>query len=79
MPQYFTNASRSGRVRFGEFHLPIAVLSSSTSHLPIGVATPAGQTARGIAKWLLRVHGAIVPGLFVVIDGEFVPVEPAPD
>jgi hypothetical protein len=46
--------------------------------MPIGIASAIGRTEHGLAVWGLRVHGAEVPGRWVIIDGRFVAVEGAP-
>ena len=39
--------------------------------LPIGTARFDGPNEKGVALWRLTVHGAELPGLWVVIDREF--------
>jgi hypothetical protein len=73
--QYFSSDSRSGRVRYGAIHWRVGVDASPVDHQRIGDATEVGLTPTGLALWRLRVHGAQVPGLWVLIDGEFVSVE----
>jgi hypothetical protein len=41
--------------------------------MPIGMAPGARWRDDGAALWRLTVHGAEVPGLWVVIDREFRP------
>jgi len=43
--------------------------------MPIGMASAIGRTDDGLAVWRLQVHGADVPGRFVIVDGAFVLVE----
>ena len=43
--------------------------------MPIGIASAIGRTEGRLAGWSLNVHGADVPGRWVIIDGRFVPVE----
>ena len=52
---------------------PIGVLQAPDDTWPIGGAMPYGWTKDGVARWRLSVHGADVPGLFVVIDRQFLP------
>ena len=73
--QYFTNDSRAGRVRYGAIHWRIGVDASPFKPLRIGDASEVGRTPTGLALWQLRVQGEEVPGLWVLIDGEFVPVD----
>ena len=72
---YFTNASRSGRVRCGQLPGSIGVLEAPDKPMPIGMASEIGRTEGGMAVWRLNVHGADVPGRWVIIDGRFVAVE----
>ena len=73
--QYFSNDSRSGRVHYGAIHWRIGVDSTPFEPHRIGDASEVGMTQSGLALWQLRVQGDEVPGLWVVIDGEFVPVD----
>jgi hypothetical protein len=73
--QYFSNDSRAGGVRYGAIHWRIGVDSTPFGPLRIGDASEVGKTPSGLALWKLRVQGDEVPGLWVVIDGEFVPVD----
>jgi hypothetical protein len=41
------------------------------------MASEIGRTAGGLAVWGLHLHGADVPGRWVIIDRRFVPVENA--
>jgi hypothetical protein len=43
--------------------------------MPIGIASEVGRAERGFAVRRLRVHGADVPGRWVIIDRRFVTVE----
>jgi hypothetical protein len=51
----------------------IGVLESRGNHMPIGMAMSNGPDGAGVTRWRLTVHGAEVPGLFVVVDREFRP------
>jgi hypothetical protein len=53
----------------------IGVLRAPDKLMPIGVAMPIGPDGAGVARWRLTVHGAVVPGLWVVIDREFRPAQ----
>jgi hypothetical protein len=53
----------------------IGVLQAHDNHMPIGMAMSAGPDRAGVACWRLTVHGAEVPGFWVVVDQEFRPVE----
>jgi hypothetical protein len=75
--EYFTFDSRSGPVRYGAIHWRIGVDASPAYPDRIGDASEVGITPTGLALWRLRIQGDDVPGLWVVIDGRFVPVEEA--
>ena len=71
--QYYTRASKSGSVRWKQFPLPLIVVESPDSRDMVGIATEVGVTDNWRALWALRVKGADVPGLFVLVDGRFEP------
>ena len=77
--QYFSGDSRPGRVRYGALHWRVGVDASPINRERIGSASEVGMTTTGLALWRLRVHGAEVPGLWVLIDGQFVPAEEVQD
>ena len=68
---YFTNASGPWPVRHGQLPGWIDVLESLDKPMPIGIASEIGWTEGGLAVWALRVHGADVPGRWVIVDREF--------
>jgi hypothetical protein len=72
---YFTTASQRGRVRFGMLPWNIGVTESPVYPERIGEASEFGMSINGLALWHLRVKGADVPGQWVIVDGQFVPVE----
>ena len=76
--EYFTNISAAGPVRYHQFPFSIGVLEAPDKLMPIGMASEIGRTAVGLAVWVLTVHGAEVPGRWVIIDRRFVPVEGGP-
>jgi len=43
--------------------------------MPIGMASPTGRTEAVLEVWRLHVHGADVPGRWVIIDRRFVAVD----
>ncbi|MFI5458518.1 MAG: hypothetical protein ACHRXM_24055 [Isosphaerales bacterium] len=55
----------------------IAVLEALDKPMPIGIASAIGRTEGGLAVWSLRVHGADLPGRWVIVDGRFAAVEGA--
>jgi hypothetical protein len=73
---YFTSSSRWGRVRYGAIHWRISVDDSLINPQRIGDASEVGIPPDGLAIWQLRVHGVDVPGLWIAIDGCFVPFVP---
>jgi hypothetical protein len=73
--EYFTNASASGPVRYGQLPGSIGVLEALDQPMPIGMASAIGRTEGGLAVSGLNVEGADVPGRWVIIDGRFVPVD----
>jgi hypothetical protein len=46
--------------------------------MPIGIAWEIGRSEGDLAVWRLLVHGADVPGRWVIVDRRFVPIENAP-
>ena len=76
--EYFTNTSAAGPVRYGQLPGSIGVLEALDKPMPIGMASAIGRCKGGLAVWGLNVHGADVPGRWVIIDGRFAPVEREP-
>jgi hypothetical protein len=72
---YFTDAIKTGTVRSGEYPFAIGVLRSCDNATPAGLAFEVGRTADGLAVWRMKVHGADVPGRWVIVDGRFVAVD----
>jgi hypothetical protein len=74
MATYFTNCGPAkGPIRDRDFPFAIGVLAEGEL-MPIGMAFGAGRTDDVIAVWRLTVHGAEVPGRWIVVDREFRPV-----
>ena len=76
MPIYFTNnGPKKGPwlYRDSKFAGAVGVLESPDKHMPIGMALGKGWRDDGAATWKLTVHGAELPGLWVVVDREFRP------
>ncbi len=71
---YYTDASRTGRICCHKLDWPIVVTESADIHEPIGEAKGAGKSEDGQTRWSLKVHGADIPGQFIVVDGLFTPV-----
>jgi hypothetical protein len=73
---YFTNdGPRSGPIRWEHRIDALGVLESPTNHMPIGMALSFGEDGRRRSLWRLTVHGAKVPGVFIVVDREFIPAQ----
>jgi hypothetical protein len=69
---YFTDASLTGYVRYGELPRVIGVFDSPDRLLMIGTSEEVGPMWNGMALWSLTVRGTQVPGRFIIIDGKFV-------
>jgi hypothetical protein len=71
--RYFASAGpRSGPVLYGFAPGAIGVHQEGEM-MPVGTALSARWDAERRALWTLNVHGADLPGRWVVIDREFVP------
>jgi hypothetical protein len=49
------------------------VLESRHNRVPIGLATPVGIAAGGVATWRLIIRGEDVGGRWIAVAGEFWP------
>jgi hypothetical protein len=76
---YFTTASKKGRVRYGQISHTIGVGESDGFPMPIGQANQVGKTVDGLAVWKLTIRGTDLPDRFIIVDGRFVEVEPISD
>jgi hypothetical protein len=56
----------------------VGVLGARDGRIPIGVATPVGCGAGGVATWRLIVRGQDVDGLWIVVGREFWRHDPHP-
>ncbi len=73
---YFTNVGpASGTLRYYAAPGAIDVLESRDDSTRIGMALPVRNDTAGVTLWRLTVHGAELPGLYVVVDREFVPAK----
>ena len=52
---------------------PAAEVLESPDTKPIGQAVEAGWTENGVALWRLMIRGVVVPGLWSIIDRQFIP------
>ena len=72
---FFAIDSRSGHVRYGAIHWRIGVRESAGDPQRIGAASEVGKTPTGLAISQLRIQGCEVPGRWIIVDGQFMPVE----
>jgi hypothetical protein len=72
---FFTNASKRGRVRYGDLPGSIDIVDSLDTLIAVGVAVEVGISLRGYVIWSLEVNGAKLPGRFMIVDGEFVRID----
>jgi hypothetical protein len=79
MTRYFAHITVAGAVRHGQLPGSIGVLEAPDQPMPIGMAFEVGWTDGGLALWRLTVHGANVPGHWVIIDRGFRTVEELPE
>jgi hypothetical protein len=70
--RYFANCGPvRGPALYGQLPGAIGVLEALDNHMPIGMALGQGPDDFGVAMWRLSVHGAEVPGLWIILDREF--------
>ena len=63
----------SGPARYRDTPPVTGVLETPDNPKPIGTATEAGWTADGVALWRLTIQGKGLPGLWSIIDRQFIP------
>ena len=68
---YFDSISASGPIRYNQYPFAIGVLEAPDNLMPSGMASPTSRTEDGLKVWKLHVHGADVPGRWVIVDREF--------
>jgi hypothetical protein len=68
---YFTNI---GPILWRHGYGAIGVLESRDNHMPIGMALEVGWDEAGRSLWRLTIHGAELPGPWVVVDRQSHPV-----
>ena len=73
--EYFTTASKKGRVRYGQLSHLIGVADTPGYVMPIGQANQVGKSVDGLALWCFTVNGSEVPARFVIVDGRLVEVD----
>ena len=74
LPTYFTNVSVSAQVRYGQVRRLIVALEAPNNYTPVGIASEIGRTEDGLAAWSLFVRDVSVPGLRIIVDGQFVAI-----
>lgn len=73
---YFTNAGTAGGpLLWRDAPGAIGVLEAPDDLMPVGRALPLGGNPASVAMWRLTARGYHVPGLWVVIDRQFVLVQ----
>ena len=73
--RYYTNCGPvSGPALYRQLPGAIGVLEAPDNNVSVGLALGLGPDDGGIAVWELSVHGAAVPGRFIIINREFRPV-----
>jgi hypothetical protein len=76
-PNYFTYVGpRYGPILWRDDCATIEVLRDPGDLAPIGTARPVGRTEGGIAIWQIIIGQAAVPGRWIVLGREFVPLPP---
>jgi hypothetical protein len=73
MPRYLAHISTRGPVKYGSVPGAIGILEQPDRFMPIGEASCRTWDDDNLGLWVLRVGGQQLPGLWVVVDGEFKP------
>jgi hypothetical protein len=72
---YYARVHCKGTAKYGELSNAFGVHDSPAPCLPVGVGFEVGRTEEGLALFRLTVRNVGVPGRFILVDGEFRPVE----
>jgi hypothetical protein len=72
---YYTNLLVRGAIKHKNASRSVGVIDSPFGGQPIGVAACVGKDENGLAAWILAVNGERIPGLWVIVDREFHPLE----
>jgi hypothetical protein len=75
MPYFTNDGPRSGPILCRHRIHALGVLESRENNAPIGMALPVSRDDDRVEVWKLTVHGAEVPGRWVVVDREFRPAQ----
>jgi hypothetical protein len=71
---FYTNVGPvSGPLLAGAGYFIIRVLPAPQAQTPIGTALATSQDEQDVQLWSVKVHGILVPGLWIVVDREFWP------
>jgi hypothetical protein len=73
LPSFSDAGPKSGPIRWEHRRDALGVHESPIDHAPIGVASAFAMDEDRRSLGRLTVHGAKVPGVFIVVDREFVP------
>jgi hypothetical protein len=71
---YFAKVGRAGPIGYHQVPGSIDVFGAVDDSEPIGIAHCINWGGHGAAQWELTVHGSRLPGQYIVIDREFIPV-----
>jgi hypothetical protein len=71
--EYFTNLRHSGPVRYNHPCDIVGVTATIDDREMIGLARQVSSFMGELALWRLEVHGVPIPGLWTIIDRQFVP------
>jgi hypothetical protein len=66
MTRFFAHINVAGPIRYRQAPDSIGVLEAPDEPMPVGLAFEAVWTEGGLATWRLTVHGADVPGRWVI-------------
>jgi hypothetical protein len=71
---YCNDGPKSGPILCRHRIHALGALQAPDNHTPIGLALPVSRDDDHIELWRLIVHDVEVPGRWVVVDREFIPV-----
>jgi hypothetical protein len=73
---FFANTTLKGVVRTRQLPSMIGIYDSADRSIQVGIASMVGLISRDAALWSLEVRGVLVPGRFLIVNGEFSPFMP---
>ena len=71
----YAHIAECGSVRWGQLPCALGVVEAPGKYPTIGIAFGIGWSETGLQLWRLKVRGQELPGLFVIVDGEFRPAQ----